>query len=299
MAHGEGMELGDGRPRVVAVVGASGGCGASTLTAAVCRAAAREGRTVVAVDGQPGGAGLDVVLGLDHVAGVRWPDLARLRGAVDGPDLMLRLPCSDGVAVLAHARDGMPPPGPEVLAAVVVGLAAARRDGGPDLVVVDASRERTMGSDLAWWPCVDLVVVVAGTGVLELAALSSVVAALDGLDADIVLVLRGPRVPGRLCDDVEDSLGLPVLLTVANDPKVARDLGRGVAPGSASGPMARADAAVLTAVGMPVGRSATTSRDAPLGIPPGTPPDRSPVVGRATEDETGRRADRRALWRAS
>ena len=153
--------------------------------------------------------------------GVGWPDLARLRGAVDGPDLMARLPGSDGVSVLAHGRDGIPPPGPEALAAVVVGLAAARRDGGPDLVVVDASRERTVGSDLTWWPCVDLVVVVAGTGVLELAALSSVVAALDGLDADAVLVLRGERVPGRLCDDVEDSLGLPVLLIVAHDPKLA------------------------------------------------------------------------------
>ena len=284
---------------MVAVVGASGGCGASTLTAAVCRAAARGRLTVVAVDGQPGGAGLDVVLALDHVAGVRWPDLARLRGAVDGPDLMARLPGSDGVSVLAHGRDGIPPPGPEALAAVVVGLAAARRDGGPDLVVVDASRERTVGSDLTWWPCVDLVVVVAGTGVLELAALSSVVAALDGLDADAVLVLRGERVPGRLCDDVEDSLGLPVLLTVAHDPKVARDLGRGVAPGSASGPMARAAAAVLTAVGMPVGRSVTTSRDALLGIPPGTRPDPSLDVGRSAEDESARGTDRRAVWRAS
>lgn len=290
----------NGRPRVVAVVGASGGCGASTLTAAVCRSASDAGWSVVAVDGQPGGGGLDVVLALDHLPGVRWPDLTRLRGAVDGPDLIARLPRGDGVAVLSHGRDGRPLPGPGALSAVVAGLAStgavglgavalgalgssargseavssrgpaqggvapndvvgdfrgAGRGGsesglGPDLVVVDASREATVGADRDWWAGVDLTVVVAGTGVVELAALSAVTAALDLSSVEVVLVLRGERVPGRLCDDVEDSLGCPVLVTLGNDPSVARDLGRGRAPGSGSGGVARAAGAVLAAVGL-------------------------------------------------
>lgn len=272
-SHREDMGDVRGRPRMVAVVGASGGCGASTLTAAVCRAASSSGWSVVAVDAQPGAAGLDVVLSLDHVPGVRWPDLARLRGAVDGPDLIARLPGGDGVAVLSHGRDGQPPPGPEALAAVLAGLVTGAAPGvglgdalsHPDLVVVDASRESTVGAARDWWGCVDLAVVVAGTGLVELAALSAVAAALDLMGVPVVLVLRGDRVPARLCDDVEDSLGVPVLVTVGSDPSVARDLVRGRAPGGGSGAVARAAGAILAAVGI----GPTSGRGEALGAAPG------------------------------
>jgi len=70
---------------LVAIGGSCGGAGASTVAAAVALAAAPG---VLLVDGDPWGGGLDLVLGAERAEGLRWPDLATLRGRVAGDALL-------------------------------------------------------------------------------------------------------------------------------------------------------------------------------------------------------------------
>ena len=235
------------RGRLLAIVGASGGCGASTLAAATARYAAETGRSVVLVDGAAGGAGLDVVLGIEHVAGVRWPDLVGCRGVVDGPGLIARMPRSGPVAVLAHCRESPLAVGAAAVRGVVAGLVAA-----VDLVVVDAPRSWSLsslsslssvapapsGSQAPGGVQADLAVVVAGTGVVELAALAATGPRVARHVPQTHLVLRGRRVSRALVDDVEAALDLPVLGVLGEDPQVARDVAHGIPPGGSRGPVA-------------------------------------------------------------
>ena len=230
--------------RLLAIVGASGGCGASTLAAATARYAAETGRSVVLVDGAAGGAGLDVVLGIEHVAGVRWPDLVGCRGVVDGPGLIARMPRSGPVAVLAHCRESPLAVGAAAVRGVVAGLVAA-----VDLVVVDAPRSWSLSSLSSLAPApsgsqapggvqADIAVVVAGTGVVELAALAATAPRVARHVPQTHLVLRGRRLSRALVADVEAALDLPVLGVLGEDPQVARDVAHGIPPGGSRGPVA-------------------------------------------------------------
>src|SRR3954451_18052636 len=120
------------RGRLVAVGGSCGGAGASTVAAAVALAAAPG---VVLVDTDAWGGGLDLLLGAERAEGLRWPDLAGLRGRVAGDALLAALPEVSGVHVLAASR-GAPGAVPEEALSAVV--EAARSAGGP--AVVDLPR---------------------------------------------------------------------------------------------------------------------------------------------------------------
>ena len=247
---------------VLAVVGASGGCGASTLAAACALHAAESGWSVGVVDGAAGGAGIDVVLGIEHVPGVRWPDLAGCRGRVDGPGLLSRMPRAGAVAVLAHCRDSPAQIGADAVRGVFAGLVEVL-----DLVVVDVPRSWALQD----WALRDWVlreaavreaalldfapreaalpslraVVVAGAGIVELAALAATAPRV----AETYLVLRGRRLSRSLLDDVGAALDLPVLGVLDDDPSVGRDLARGIPPGRSRGPLADLARAVVEALG--------------------------------------------------
>src|SRR5450759_5675681 len=89
---------------IIGVAGGSGGVGASVLTAAIAVRAALAGLRPVCLDGDRLGGGLDVTLGIEQEPGVRWPDLAGVRGRVDGSELLRRLPSVDDVSVLSFDR---------------------------------------------------------------------------------------------------------------------------------------------------------------------------------------------------
>ncbi|MEU6650489.1 septum site-determining protein Ssd [Streptomyces sp. NPDC046900] len=70
---------GVGRPALtVGVIGGRGGAGASTLACALAVTSAREGRHTLLVDADPLGGGLDVLLGGETTAGLRWAGVRRL-----------------------------------------------------------------------------------------------------------------------------------------------------------------------------------------------------------------------------
>lgn len=95
-----------GGAMVVVVVGACGGVGASTFAALLAREAARTGGGAVLVELDGSGPGLEVLLGVEEAPGVRWPDLADLRGSLAAEDLDGVLPVWRGVEVLGTDRRG-------------------------------------------------------------------------------------------------------------------------------------------------------------------------------------------------
>ncbi len=216
-------DLRDGPSRdgaVVCVVGGRGGAGASTLAAALARTAARRRRTLL-VDADPLGGGVDVLLGAEDAAGLRWPDLAETQGRLAGEVLGNGLPRVGDLTVLSYDRVGataVPP------AAMVAALAAAAR--GFDLTVVDLPRTADEAS-LQALSRARLVVLVVPTQVRAAAAAERLCQVLPLPSAATGLVVR--RTLGGKDYDPQafaDALQLPVWAVVGrqrNVPVAAED----------------------------------------------------------------------------
>ena len=205
---------------LVAVGGSCGGAGASTVAAAVALAAAPG---VLLVDGDPWGGGLDLLLGAERADGLRWPDLAGLRGRVSGDALLAALPEVAGVHVLAHSRDDPGPVPDEALLAVVEG---ARSAGCPVVVDLSGGAPTDAAAVLAE---ADLVVLVV-PGRLRAATAARLQVARSGSPWASAHLVVG-RVPGGLPRaDVADLLGRPVLAELAADRSAVPRAERGQPP---------------------------------------------------------------------
>lgn len=152
---------------LVAVVGGRGGAGATTLAAALAVSAGRAGHTVLLIDADPLGGGIDLVFGAEDDGGLRWPDLTRTRGRVPAAALAEALPRMAGLSVLSWDRSGPGRPGPEPFdqarpATPGAGLRQtrtgsrwaradrqARRDAADDIAIEssDPGRDRDPGRD--------------------------------------------------------------------------------------------------------------------------------------------------------
>jgi len=226
--------------RIIGVVGGSGGVGASVLTVATAVRAAQAGLRVACLDGDRLGGGLDVTLGIEQERGVRWPDLAGARGRIDGPELLRRLPSVDGVSVLSfdRARDV------ELGAETIVEVLHALR-GAVDLVVLDLPRpDHEVFGALA--PDVDAMVLLAGSGIGDLAGASAIAGHLINACPDVWLCLRTSGHGSHFADTVGEALDLPILAVVREEPSLVGDLLHGIPPGSSSrGALAEAADKVL------------------------------------------------------
>ena len=204
--------------RVLGVVGASGGLGASTVAVALAVRATSSVGVTACVDGVLERGGVDVTACLEHVPGLRWPDLAELRGAVDGADLLRSLPAEGAVRVLA-ARGQAPPD--EVVATCLDALSTICA-----LTVVD------LGSSLRWADrCTD-VVLLSGVTARHLADASAVAAGLRRHRATARVVLRAGRREVVTAEQVAQHLDLPQAGTLRHDPDVVADADRARVPGS-------------------------------------------------------------------
>jgi len=225
---------------IIGVIGGSGGVGASVLSAAIAIRAAQAGMRPVCLDGDRLGGGLDVTLGIEQERGVRWPDLAGARGRIDGPELLRRLPSVDGVGVLSFDRARDVPLAAEIVHDVLLALSVAA-----DVVVVDLpSPDHQIFEALA--PSVDAMVLLAGSGICDLAGASAIAGHLIEACPDVWLCLRTSGKGGHFADTVAGALDLPLLTVVREEPSLATDLLHGIPPGnSAKGPLAAAGDAVL------------------------------------------------------
>jgi hypothetical protein len=160
---------------VIGVLGACGGVGASTFAATVAAVAG-----AVLVDLDAVGGGVDVLLGIEHIAGARWSSVEVAGGAIDPAHLRDGLPRWGAAPVLA--ADAVPRE-----RAVAPVLDAARVLG---TVVVDLGRVPNEARQAAIDACV-LVIVVVPADLHGVAAARSLVCSLVGADVALV-VRRGP-----------------------------------------------------------------------------------------------------------
>ena len=206
---------------VVGVAGACGGAGASTLAAAIALRAGPATR-VTLVDADPTGGGIDVLIGIEAVAGARWPDLADSRGVVAADALADALPQIDGVRVLSWVSG---PPRSLTVEAMDAVLSAAIR--GSDVVVVDLPRSPDEAAAHAASRS-DRVVLVAPASVRAVASGAAAVARWSDTGAEVGLVVRHPGPADLTPDAVAGALALPLLGVVPTDARLANlgDRGR-------------------------------------------------------------------------
>lgn len=225
---------------IIGVVGGSGGVGASVLTAAIAVRGAQGGLRTACLDGDRLGGGLDVTFGIEQERGVRWPDLAGARGRIDGPELLLRLPTVDGVAVLSFDRARDVRLSGEIVHEVLHSLNVAA-----DLVVVDLPRpDHEVFGALA--DSVDTMVLLAGSGIRDLAGASAIANHLVRACSDVWLCLRTSGKGSHFADTVAGALDLPLLAVVREEPSLAADVLHGIPPGtSPKGALAAAADKVL------------------------------------------------------
>ncbi|WP_270887190.1 hypothetical protein [Pedococcus sp. 5OH_020] len=234
---------------VLGVMGASGGLGVSTVAVALAVRAARFVGATVCVD-RPYGGGLDVTACLEHLPGLRWGDLARSRGEVDGAGVLTALPAHRSTRVLA-ARGQRPPD--EVVEATLTALTQVC-----GLTVLDLGTEVALPAR-----CTD-VVLLSGVSARQLADASSVTEVLQaaGFPSGVRLVLRMARRDGLSPEQVAAHLDLPLAATLRDDAQTLSDADHGRTPGTRSaGAMASVVDRLLLACG--VGGPGLASAEAP------------------------------------
>ena len=177
------------RGRCVAVVGARGGAGATTVAVALATAAAATGRRVMLVDADPLGGGVDLAMGAEDLPGVRWHDLHDVRAPLPAGGLSAALPQADGVSLLSYGRGSVRAQPASARAVVQAGL------DEHDLVVVDLPRAGDEAAAAAA-AAADVLVCVCPS---ELRAAAAAPAVLHrwGAASELHLLVRGPA-PGGL-----------------------------------------------------------------------------------------------------
>lgn len=229
--------------RVLAVIGGRGGAGASVFASAVGIEAARKrgGALLVDCDGLAGG--IDLVLGAEHEAGLRWPDLGMQSGRVSMSALREALPVartSGGELVLLSCdRDGRGPT-PDGTAAV---LDAGLRAGYT--VICDLPRD----PDPAGWQAIDrsdLVVVVVPAEVRASTSARRIVDRLADRARNVGLVVRGPAPDALSVDAIVSAVGAEALAVMRAEPNIAKDIERAEFGPKRTGPLARGAREVLS-----------------------------------------------------
>lgn len=226
--------------KVVAVLGASGGAGASTLAVAMALAARRDGCRAMLVDLDPYGGGLDIALGSESLPGLRWPELMDAGGRLSAGNLDAALPHPHGVAVLSQARVQPSALSRDSITAVID--AGVR---GNDLVLLDHPRIGIPGEQVLDAPH---AVVLVPSRIRSIAAAATCLPAVRERFTDVhVVVRRLPRgIPTR---DVERALGATIVAEVPHDVRVAAAAEEGRPP-SASDQVGRAAATLLSELGI-------------------------------------------------
>jgi secretion/DNA translocation related CpaE-like protein len=217
---------------VLAVLGGSGGVGASTLAAGVALAAAKTGRQVALVDVDVVGGGIDLLLGVEHEEGWRWPSLASAEGYVG--DLCEYLPKIAGVSVVSMARNSAEDLASEPLTAILHSLRRSH-----EVVVVDVGRSLSSACREAVRLATDHLMLVSPSirgiagarQVLRTFQLESATETTPSLNPAVVhLVLRGKGAAGFGATTLGETLGCPVIARLEDDPTVVAAAARGDLP---------------------------------------------------------------------
>ena len=209
------------------MLGGCGGAGASTFSVALAMQGAAQGRDVVLVDADPFGGGVDMLLGAEHLPGMRWDGLLEATGTIERDMLVDALPREHGVAFLSFTSQWTSLPVPATTASVLTAL----KDGG-ELIVADLgdTRDHTVAQ-----PVMDgstSLVMVVPARVRAVAAAGARLGALDHLRERMQVVVRTPSPGGLEPEEIAQTLDLPLLGTIAHDARRAEWEEHGIAPDS-------------------------------------------------------------------
>jgi secretion/DNA translocation related CpaE-like protein len=192
------------------VTGAAGGVGTSTLAAALAQHATGHEPAGVLVDLDPGGGGIDLMLGGEGAPGARWDELAGIGGRVDDRILLQALPVTDGLAMLSWPSGGEIAPDAVAVGHVLDALVRSRAQ-----VVVDGGRGFDPRFQVAMARADRLVVLIP----LRVRAVTSARRLLQRIPQHVppLLIAREPAPGGLTADDLADALGTPVIATLPED----------------------------------------------------------------------------------
>jgi secretion/DNA translocation related CpaE-like protein len=223
------------RGAVVAVIAGCGGAGATVFATAMAFACA----DALLVDADPWSGGIDLVLGSETEAGLRWPDLALQGGRVNYAALRDVLPRRHGVSVLSGARCGG-----EIDAGPLGAVIDAGSRGGAT-VICDVPRRSTAAAETALGAA-DLVVVIVPADVRSCAAAAAIAPWVSTINPNAGLVVRGPAPGGLRAGDVAKIVDLPLLAAMRAQSRIPETLERGGLRLSRRSPLAVAARRVLT-----------------------------------------------------
>ncbi|MBV7294487.1 hypothetical protein KRX51_00955 [Corynebacterium sp. TAE3-ERU12] len=205
-------ERGSGDGLVLALIGAAGGAGTS-VTAAACALASAYTWPTVLIDADELSGGADLLLGMEHIPGVRWPDI-RTGGRIDSAALIDALPRSTwasggpGLITMPRARGGVP----ESIASGAVGAVADAVVAHGGVGVVDLPRRGEVLADIL--PRADIAAVVVPRTVRGIAASVEQARMVRALGPEPVAIATGPA-PGGVCaDDIEYATDMSVVATM-------------------------------------------------------------------------------------
>jgi secretion/DNA translocation related CpaE-like protein len=225
------------RGAAVAVIGGCGGAGASLFSVALARAASE----ALLVDLDPWGGGIDLLLGAETTAGLRWPDLALQGGRLNWSAVRDALPRHRGISVLSGTRRGL-----ELDAEPVDAVVDAGRRGGA-VVICDLARRLTDATQAAL-DAAELVVLISPCDVRACAATATIGRVLAAINPHLGLVVRGPAPGGLRAVEFADIAGLPLLTSMRAQPRLAERLEHGGLRLGARSPLAAAARRVLAAL---------------------------------------------------
>ncbi|MFB4316315.1 septum site-determining protein Ssd [Actinomadura sp. 21ATH] len=219
-------EPAEGWGTLVSVLGATGGAGASVLSAALGLTAARDGLRTLLVDGDPLGGGIDLVLGLEEQQGARWPHFATRHGRLSAANLYEALPRLGDLSVLSWSRGGSTAVTGDATAAL---LDAAVR--AFDLVIADVPRHRNEVGRRALLAA-DVALLLVPAEVRATMAADDLLSTLRDDVRDLRLVARGPSGGGVTPELMAQALDLPLAGSLDKDRKLAAALETGDLAGS-------------------------------------------------------------------
>lgn len=208
------------RHPVLAVVGASGGLGASTLCVAI---AARLDGAVTAVDALGRGS-LDVTAGVEELDGVRWADLGEHEGSAAPEMLRAALPTLQRAGGRSRGQGRGPVP-------VLAGSAAAWPPSSVRVDVIGSLAERgpvvlDLPADLAtsgrWSAVPQASVMVVGLRPRWLRDAEVIASRLTEGPGRTWLVTRGGVGARPVAARVAEHLRLPLIAHWVDDPAVVR-----------------------------------------------------------------------------
>lgn len=240
----DAVEPGSGDGRVLAVVGAAGGTGASLFATALAVAGAAGGRRVLLADCDRLGSGLDLALGLEDRPGTRWESLTAPAGRLPIAALHRSLPgprtAAGHISLLCHERVH---PQQVASATVEVLVRSVRRAG--DLMVADLPRHSEPGTDLLA-DAADAVVLLVTADLRGACAATRAAQRLAGAGVTAGLVVRGPSPGGLGADEIAQVVGLPLWASMRPEPRAAQWLeSGGLPPARRRGPLLSAARSVL------------------------------------------------------